>query len=104
MTALTATMAHALRVSHLMLRLVHQDLEVLVPLGVQIVVDDLALRHVLLPHSHSARAHISTSDVHIGILPRMRHARIIRVCTSPDPVPFSHGRIWKGDVYTRLLA
>ena len=60
-------MRHALRVSHLMLRLMYQDLEVLVPLGIQVVVDDLALRHVLLPHSHSAHAHSSTSNGHFRV-------------------------------------
>ena len=74
-STMTVTTDHALRASHLMLGLVHQDLEVLIPLGVQIVVDDLAPRPVRLPHSHSAHAHIRTSKTQFTILPRRRHMR-----------------------------
>ena len=71
----------ALRASHLMLGLMHQDLEILVPLGVQVVVDDLAPRHVRLPHSHSAHAYISISDTRFCVL----HIGFIRLCTGLIP-------------------
>ncbi len=44
------------KMTYLVLRLVHKELEVLVPLGVQVVVDDLAPGHPAVPDSHSAHA------------------------------------------------
>lgn len=45
----------AVLVIHLVLRLVHKQLELLVPLGVQVVVDHLAARHPRRAHSQPAQ-------------------------------------------------
>ena len=40
-----------------MLRLMHKELKVLIPLGMQVIVDDLAPGHPAGPDSHAAHVH-----------------------------------------------
>ena len=97
-STMTVTTDHALRASHLMLGLVHQDLEVLIPLGVQIVVDDLAPRPVRLPHSHSAHAHIRTSKTQFTTIAQKKAYEMKNEMFGThkaQSIPWTHGRIWK---------
>ena len=58
---LEATWNTESRVQHLVFRLMHEELEVFIPLGIQVIVNDLAPRHMAVPDSQSAHVQAKLS-------------------------------------------
>ena len=52
-----------------MFRLMHEELEVFIPLGIQVIVNDLAPRHMAVPDSQSAhvQAKLYSTNMHAAL-------------------------------------